>query len=107
MGKSWQAGECNPSSECIIADIGCFQDASGCRRWHKEQQVASICEVQKECSSCLGSNKLCKWDPRSGCSLGSDLWVPEAVFHQGEKCPEKEAASLERAGVLKETVLMD
>jgi len=108
MGKSWQAGECNPSSYCMIADIGCFQDASGCRQWHEEHKAASTCEAQKDCSSCLGSNKLCKWHPHAGCFVGSDFfWGYERpVFQQGDKCPENGAASLERTEVLKESVLI-
>jgi len=107
-GRSWQAGECNPSSECIIADIGCFQDASGCKRWHEEHEAAVKCEAQNTCSSCLGSSSLCLWSPDSGCFIGSGFWgPPEAVFQQGDKCPENEAAPLERAEVLNEPVLMD
>lgn len=109
MGKSWQVGECNPSSECLIADAGCFQDASGCRRWHEEHEASLKCKAQKDCSSCLRSNNLCMWHPHSGCFIGSGFfWAPpEDVFQHGGKCPEDEATPLEREEVLKEHVLMD
>jgi len=109
MGKSWQAGECNPSSECMIVDIGCFQDDSGCRLWHEEYEAASKCEAQKDCSSCLWSSNLCMWRPHSGCFVGSSFFwgPPEAMLRQGAKCPENVAAPLEMAEALKEPALMD
>jgi len=109
MGKSWQAGECNPSSECMGARIGCFQDASGCRRWYEEHEAAPTCEAQKDCSSCLRSSNLCVWQPHSGCFVGAGFFLgpPEAVVQHGERCPENKAAPLERAEVLKEPALMD
>jgi len=106
-GKSWQAGKCNPSLECID-DIGCFRDASGCRQWDEEQKAVSTCKAQKDCSSCLASNDLCMWQPHSGCFTGSNYWgLPEGVLKKGEECPEDEAAPLASAGLLKERVLMD
>jgi len=106
ISRSWQAGECNPSSECMIADSGCFQDALGCRRWHEEQEASSKCPVQKDCSSCLGSNSLCMWHPDSGCFVGSTIWGPEkAVFQNGDKCPEDKTLALASAEVLQERML--
>jgi len=107
MGKSWQAGGCNPSLECMVTDIGCFQDALGCKRWHQEQEAASKCTAQKDCSSCLGSNSLCVWRDDSGCFTGSGLWgPPEGVFQNGDACPNDNTLPLSRAELPRESALM-
>merc|ERR1712218_575120 len=92
-GASWLAGECNFASKCMMKDKGCFQDASGCRRWQEDREAASKCEAQNDCSSCLGSNNKCAWYPNSGCFLGSAFFwePPEGAVQQGGKCPGKEA----------------
>mmetsp|Transcript_114998 Transcript_114998/g.223415 ORF Transcript_114998/g.223415 Transcript_114998/m.223415 type:complete len:337 (-) Transcript_114998:305-1315(-) len=106
MGKSWQGGEC--SSECMMADVGCFQDASGCRRWKQEHEVAAKCAAQRDCSSCLGSDRLCTWVRDSGCSMRSSFWVEgPSMFVNGEKCLEEKATPLANTEVMKELTLSE
>jgi len=108
-GRSWQAGQCNPSSACMIADMGCFQDAEGCEQWRQEEEAIPKCAAQNDCIRCLAID-LCMWQSNSGCFMGSDFWgPPETVIKEKERCQAPEVAThaesaTEPAGHLVSTV---
>ena len=39
IGRPWQEGECQDSTTCMIADVGCAQDKDGCDYLVKENKV--------------------------------------------------------------------
>mmetsp|Transcript_48305 Transcript_48305/g.137973 ORF Transcript_48305/g.137973 Transcript_48305/m.137973 type:complete len:147 (-) Transcript_48305:38-478(-) len=67
--RSWQAGGCNPSADCVIADVGCFTDSAGCVKWAQHEAARRACEG-------------------SGCILGEGYWgPPDLVVGPNGTCP--------------------
>jgi len=103
MGKSWQAGGCNPTIACKVTDVGCFQDAEGCRQWREQAEASNRCNAQVECSRCLASHSLCRWSKDMGCLMSADYWgPPEAVVQREEQCPAPQEPRETEEAVLSE-----
>jgi hypothetical protein len=86
-GRSWQIGTCNPSADCMVMDVGCFQDSDSCATWDKQQAQSKVCPQKQDCKSCAETDG-CLW-ARTGkeCFMGADYWgPPEDVSRTLDEC---------------------
>ena len=95
-GMKFQDGaECD--SRCMIADLGCYDDAAGCDAYRQELLDRTICkEASSSCEDCQSAAKSCVWDVESGsCFEGSNMWMsnPTSFVRSGDVCPHSVTAA--------------
>ena len=77
-------------SRCMIADIGCFSDTSGCDAYKKELVDREACKAasSSSCSVCMSAADSCVWDAETmSCFEGSNMWaMSEHFITSSEKC---------------------
>jgi len=81
-GRSWQ-GRCNPSSDCLIMDIGCYKSPKQCQVYNEQQAAVEKCKTIKDCSTCTNSAH-CGWDV----TKGTCFMAANAFFGDYAKCPQ-------------------
>ena len=60
-GRAWQVGTCNPTRECTVADVGCYQTEELCLKWGEQQKAKETCKKQQRCSDCMRADNYCGW----------------------------------------------
>ena len=86
QGRSWQVGECNPSKECLVQDVGCHETEESCARWEAKQAAVKVCQNAKGCQECVDANSHCGWwvhsqgQDTARCFMKANYWGnPEKV----------------------------
>ena len=74
-GRAWQVGNCNPTRECTVADVGCYQTEELCLKWGEQQKAKETCKKQQRCSDCMRADNYCGWWRKTGvCFMIADVW---------------------------------